>query len=114
MSVMNKELQIIKLKEFVKKKGLDTDTTDYEAEVDSTLTFFENTSFLSLLLSDICLKFSGQIYGTFFSYRTITFIIFFKTFFFFQYKKISIQDKLKKPKFIQFIEDNSMLKNAIH
>ena len=40
--VMNKALQILKLKEFITKKGLVADTIDFEAEVDSSLSFFEN------------------------------------------------------------------------
>jgi len=39
---MNKALQILKLKEFITKKGLVADTIDFEAEVDSSLSFFEN------------------------------------------------------------------------
>ena len=42
MTVMPKELQITKLKEFFKKKGIVTDTVDWEAETDEVLTFFEN------------------------------------------------------------------------
>lgn len=40
--VMNKALQILKLKEFITKKGLVADTIDFEAEVDSKLSFVEN------------------------------------------------------------------------
>ncbi len=40
--VMNKGLQIAKLKQFLKKHGIDPDLVDLEALVDSTLTYREN------------------------------------------------------------------------
>lgn len=51
MSVMNKNLQILKLKEFVKSKGLVSDTIDFEAEIDGSLAFFENKKHLVEMLS---------------------------------------------------------------
>jgi ribosome biogenesis protein Nip4 len=51
MSVMNKELQILKLKDFVKSKGLDSDTIDFEAEVDSSLAYFENKKHIVEMLN---------------------------------------------------------------
>ena len=51
MSVMQKPLQILKLKEFVSKKGLVADTIDFEAEVDATLSFFENKKHLMEMLN---------------------------------------------------------------
>ena len=56
MKVMNKQLQIVKAKQILSKKGINTDLVDFESLIDSKLSLPENLTLIeeetTLLISD--------------------------------------------------------------